>query len=305
MALIFIFIDGLGIGPDHEQNPLADTWEGFTLFSGSPLHTSGFRSKTSAGKVVKSIDAQLGTEGLPQSGTGQTTLFSGENAAKLLGRHHGPFPHTKIKPLLGTPSMFGKAKAAGYRCHFMNAYPDRFFEIAEKRNRWSCTTKMCIENEIRLNRQEDVWEERALTAEIFQDIWRKRLGINLPDISESNAADRIALAAEENDFVLYEYYLTDKAGHARDPDEAWEVLDRINRLLKALAETLDFNRNLLLISSDHGNVEDLSVKTHTLHPVPLLAYGTGAEVFKHSESLMDVTPAILQWLSSYARPKLS
>lgn len=302
MALIFIFIDGLGIGPDHEHNPLTDQWEGLSFFSGSPLHSSEFQSRSDSHWVVTSLDARLGIDGLPQSGTGQTTLFSGENAAGLLGRHHGPYPHTKIKPLLSTPSMFGKAKQMGYRCHFLNAYPERFFEIAEKRNRWSCTTKMCIENDIRLNREEDVLKGRALTAEIFQDIWRKRLGINLPDITEHTAAERIASAAENNDLVLYEYYLTDKAGHGKDGAEAEEAISRIDRLLQAVAGTVDFERNLLLICSDHGNIEDLSTKTHTMHPVPLLAYGTGAKVFSETKSLTDVRPAIMKWLSLYEHP---
>lgn len=300
MALIFNFIDGLGIGPGAGYNPLSQrTWEGLEFFSGSPLYKERFEERVKNGQVVKSADARLEVEGLPQSGTGQTTLFSGHNAAKYLGRHHGPFPHSKIKPFLGEPSMFGQARKQGYRCHFMNAYPDRFFEMAEKRNRWSCTTKMCIENGIRLNREEDVWNDRAITAEIYQDVWRKRLGIDLPDIDEYRAAQRLSAAAAEHDFLLYEYYLTDKAGHAMDPVEAAEALNRIDRLLQAVAGVIDFQQHLLLICSDHGNVEDLSGKTHTLNPVPLMAYGIGADEFKSVNTLTEVTPAIINWLSRY------
>lgn len=306
MALIFIFIDGLGIGEPGEFNPLSNnTWRGFEAFSGSPLVSDKFKSAAFADHHVTRIDACLGVEGLPQSGTGQATLFSGENASKLLGRHHGPYPHTKIKPLLGKPSIFGKAAAMGYRCHFMNAYPDRFFEYAEKHNRWSCTTKMCIENGIRLNREEDVREERAITAEIFQDIWQKRLGIDLPDINEKDAAGRIDRAADLYDIILYEYYLTDKAGHAKDTTEAADALTRIDQLLNAVNNQMDFTRHCVLICSDHGNVEDLSTKTHTRNNVPLMVKGRGAGAFGEVASLIDITPAMLTWLQKFRSPKPS
>lgn len=302
MGLIFIFIDGLGIGPEASENPLDQSWNGFELFSGEKLTAESFRVDVNDYRVVKPIDANLGVDGLPQSGTGQTSLFSGENAARLLGRHHGPYPHTKIKPLLGTPSIFGKAKEMGFSCHFMNAYPDRFFEYAEKHNRWSCTTKMCIDNGIDLNREADVREDRAITAEIFQDIWQKRLNIDLPDIDENTAAKRLISAADHYDLILYEYYLTDKAGHEKNAGNAEEALTRISKLLQALYTMVNQSKHTVLICSDHGNVENLSVKTHTRNLVPLMVYGKGAEKFKNAESLTDVTPAILDWLNTFCNP---
>ena len=299
MSLIFIFIDGLGIGPSGKNNPFSEhSLPGLEWFAGGKLTSEEFREVARPEVTIRRIDAKLDVEGLPQSGTGQATLFSGQNAAKLLGRHHGPYPHTKIKPLLGASSMFGSAKEMGLKCHFMNAFPDRFFEYAEKRNRWSCTTKMCIENGIALNRVTDVREGRAITAEIFQDIWQSRLGIELPDIDEHTAAGRIFSAADRYDLVLYEFYLTDKAGHAKRKDEAIDALSRIDLLLGALAHSVDKSRHTLLITSDHGNIEDLSIKTHTMNPVPLLVYGSGAEKFTEITSLTEVSPALLNWLAA-------
>ena len=303
MGLLFIFIDGLGIGPDVENNPLYQhEWAGFEGFSTGKLTSGGFNAATSATHLTRSIDANLDVEGLPQSGTGQASLFSGENASKLLGRHHGPYPHTQIKPLLAEPSIFGKALKLGYRCHFMNAYPERFFEYAEKHNRWSCTTKMCISNGIRLNRTEDVLENRAITAEIYQDFWQKHLGINLPDIDEYEAARRLQRAAEQNDLVIYEFYLTDKAGHDKSHESAMDALSRIDKLLQALPAEFDFDNHTLFITSDHGNIEDLSVKTHTRNPVPLMVYGPGAELFSRAGTLTDVTPAAISWLQQFRNP---
>ena len=52
---------------------------------------------------------------------------------------------------------------------------------------------------------------------------------------------------------------------------------------------------LLVLCSDHGNIEDLSTHTHTRNPVPLVALGPGAdEVLQAAEDIADVTPAILR-----------
>jgi len=39
---------------------------------------------------------------------------------------------------------------------------------------------------------------------------------------------------------------------------------------------VDLSKNLVILTSDHGNLEDLSVKTHTRNPVPTLLWGLGA-----------------------------
>ncbi|MGD8426914.1 MAG: hypothetical protein PVH63_04735, partial [Balneolaceae bacterium] len=52
----------------------------------------------------------------------------------------------------------------------------------------------------------------------------------------------------------------------------------------------------IVLSSDHGNIEDLSTKTHTLNDVPLFCYGRGARHFSEAKSIMDVTPGILKVL---------
>ena len=51
----------------------------------------------------------------------------------------------------------------------------------------------------------------------------------------------------------------------------------------------------LIICSDHGNFEDISVKTHTLNPALTLTCGRHSEIL--SEKIKDLThikPAILE-----------
>ncbi len=93
---------------------------------------------------------------MPQSGTGQTTLFTGENASQVIGKHLGPYPHSGIKHLLQEQSIFQAVQQSGKKPYFMNAYPPIFFELSEKRNRWSCTTLMTKSANITLNSTEEV-----------------------------------------------------------------------------------------------------------------------------------------------------
>ena len=65
------------------------------------------------GTVFRAIDARLGVEGLPQSGTGQAALFTGVNAPRLAGRHYGPYPHSKTRPALTADNVFSRILRLG------------------------------------------------------------------------------------------------------------------------------------------------------------------------------------------------
>ncbi len=296
MAVLFVFVDGIGVGKNNSNNPLAsENLKLFSLFTGQNGVHSGCEERDFNGFLFKKIDANLDVEGLPQSGTGQTALFTGINASKKIGKHFGPFPHSEIKPLLREESIFHKTLEIGKTAHFLNAYPDIFFEKSEKRNRWSCTTLMTKSAGLHVNRLNDVLEERAITAEIIQSAWRTMLNLDVPQIEPEDAALRAIRALEMYDMVLYEYYLTDKAGHAQDRQMADKVLTVLDRfLMKILKEKKP--DDTLIICSDHGNLEDLKTKTHTRNPVPLFVAGD-TEPFKRATGILDVTPGILNVLS--------
>ncbi len=48
----------------------------------------------------------LGVEGLPQSGTGQTSIFCGVNASKIVGKHFGPYPYSTLIPIIKEKNIF-------------------------------------------------------------------------------------------------------------------------------------------------------------------------------------------------------
>lgn len=296
MSVIFLFIDGVGLGDEEAHNPfMQNSYDAFTSMTGGQAFTRKVEPFLNGKHLFKSVDATLGVEGLPQSGTGQTALFTGENAPGKIGKHFGPFPHSGIKHLLREQSIFNKAQKRGCSCHFMNAYPDIFFEKSRRRNRWSCTTLMAKSAGLPLNNAETVKKEQAITAGITQQGWREKLNIEIPEIDPEKAAARLLEKGKSYDLVLYEYYLTDKAGHSQKHEDAQRVLSIYNRFLSELIRNIR-KGDTLVLSSDHGNVEDLSTKTHTLNQVPLFAYGSGASAFEDAESIMDITPGILNIL---------
>lgn len=298
MAFFFLFIDGIGIGKTGDQNPFSNfKLPGFNYLTGNQKLDASMLSISKNNHVFKSIDACLGVEGLPQSGTGQTTLFSGVNASKIIGQHYGPYPHSKIKFLLEKESLFHKIIEIGKAPFFINAFPKVFFERASIRNRWSCCTLMTKSCGLNINSVEEVINGEAITAEILQDYWNKHLNINLSTITYLDAAERVNKALQKFDVVLMEYYLTDKAGHSMIKSYAVESINRVDRFLLALSDQIS-DEHTIVITSDHGNIEDLSVKTHTLNKVPLIVKGNKASYFEHASSLMDITPSILMALKN-------
>jgi hypothetical protein len=299
LRILFVFLDGVGLGPaDEEINPLvAAELPAFRRLAGGHPWSAATPTLVRDRHVFRPIDATLGMPGLPQSGTGQASLFTGVNGARLAGRHYGPYPHSRTRPAIAADNVFRRvARLDGTEAPdaaFANAYPPRFFSYAEARDRWTVTTRCCLDAGVRIRTLEDVLNGDALTADLTGELWRTRLGLPAPGLTEAEAGAHLVRIAEQHTFTLFEYFLPDKAGHSQSEERAAAVLASLDRFFTGVLDHLDATNTLLVISSDHGNLEDLSTKTHTLHPVPLIAYGRLAECFGGVTDLTGVTPAVL------------
>jgi phosphopentomutase len=95
--------------------------------------------------------------------------------------------------------------------------------------------------------------------------------------------------------TLYAHYATDTAGHERDIGRARVATERLDRFLAAVIDGLPQDL-LLVVASDHGNLEDVTAG-HTRNPALGLVAGSGhADLAGALNSLMDVTPTILRHL---------
>ena len=134
----------------------------------------------------------------------------------------------------------------------------------------------------------------ALSADITNERWGALGYPEMPVLSTQAAGRKLVEFTRKNDFVLYEYYFTDHAGHSQSMTEAQQVLQKLDGLLEGIFSTFDHSTMLMLMTSDHGNLEDLSTKTHTRNPVPLLCVGSRhREVADRVKNLVHVTPAIV------------
>ena len=294
--VLFLFWDGVGLGPGGARNPLDADWPALARLAGGQRWTAEAAPVRDGRHTFVPLDATLGVGGLPQSGTGQAALFTGENAARLHGRHFGPYPPTTVRGLVAERSVFARLVAAGVpaeRLAFANAYPGRFFRHLEAGGRPTVTTLAARAAGVRLRQRGDLEAGRALAADLTGETWRRLLDPAHEPISPSEAARRLAALLDDHAFVLSEFFLTDKAGHSRDADRARAVLAQLDRFAGALLDRLDPDRDLLVLSSDHGNLEDLGTKTHTRNPVPLVALGSGAGAFADARSILDVTPRVV------------
>ena len=246
--------------------------------------------------VLRALDACLGVPGLPQSATGQTALFTGVNAPALIGDHVTAQPTARLREVIGEHSLLKRAAEAGARVLLANVYSPQFWAWVEQgKRRLGASILTALAAGVPIPILDDLRAGRAVLWDIIHEVASGHLGFDLPLLPASEAGARLARLASEYELVLFESFLTDLAGHRRIEPE-W-VLSRLDDFLGGVLDHLPAEVTLVL-SSDHGNLEDVSTKAHTLNPVPLIAAGPGALHFRSAATLTDVAPIILALLGA-------
>lgn len=295
MRVLFIFFDGWGLGAnDPRVNPfLSTSLPILRELCGGKIPTNDNGRFHSARATLVPTDATLGVPGLPQSATGQTTIFTGVNAPRILGEHLGPYPNAALRDLLARDNLFQCLVAANRRVAFANAYPPIFFErLARNKARRSATAHAVHAAKVRYRDLEDLRNGRAVSVFVTNALWREH-GADVPLITARDAGKNLARLANENDLTVFEYFLTDAAGHKADPGFTTRVLEEVDQLLGGVLAEIAHDA-LVLTTSDHGNVEDSSAKRHTRNPVPTILIGAHqARIAPHIHALTDITPALV------------
>lgn len=302
---LLVFLDGVGIGPgDAAFNPFAAAHlpRLHALLGGRRLvaeHLDADGRILAEHAVLVAADATLGIPGLPQSGTGQTSLLTGRNAAAEYGRHFGPWVPTPVRPMLAAHNLLSRAAAAGATPAFANAYPlagadPRIFRRPAGPLLAAQAAGVLTRGAVELA------ERGAVASSITNERWRERLGSDVPDVTPEEAARTLARIAAGARMTLFAHYDTDYTGHRGALPAAIAALEKVDAFLGALVDALPEDA-LLIVSSDHGNLEDTRAG-HTTHPVPVLAAGAGRASFAEARSILDVAPGIARALGWPADP---
>lgn len=321
--MVFFFLDGVGIGDASESNPFFAAGTTFLPFykgnNGLP-----------DGTPVKPIDPLLGVDGIPQSATGQTSLYTGENVPALLTEHKGSYPNRPMRKLIKEKNILLRLRKKDLNAVFINAYPyhthlftnesvsileDGSFQFSDEyprlfKRRLSVTTCMMIANRLIPFGERDIMEENTIYQDysnsslILQVEAAKKAGefpgdveeVALPRFTPEKAAEILYNVSRKHDFVLYEYFQTDIYAHRSTFDERVRLIRDLDRLMGRLVSLMNKEEDTLLVTSDHGNIEAGGTRAHTRNPVPLVVWGKGERELRTGiDSLVDVTPAVLKF----------
>ncbi|MHB1420663.1 MAG: metalloenzyme [Bacillota bacterium] len=293
MRVGMIFIDGFGLGDeDRDINPMivADTPCLDALLDGQRLYKREKAVSSSAALIVP-LDATLGIPGIPQSATGQTTLWTGVNASRILGKHLRGFPNSRLKELLAEKGIFRRVLNLGKKATFANAFSPPFFELQGMPI--SASTAATLGAGLQVRNFQHLLDGQA----VYQDITHELLSVDYAYISRiapETAGERLARIMASQDYTLFEYFQTDIIGHQQDFAKAIRTIEMLDAFIGGVIKSTDFQNTTLVITSDHGNIEDMGSGDHTMNPVPAIIVGPGKDLGVNLTGLQDVTP----WMES-------
>jgi 2,3-bisphosphoglycerate-independent phosphoglycerate mutase len=237
--------------------------------------------------------------GRPQSATGQAVIMTGRNVPAEIGEHYGPKPSPAIRAILAENNLFKELTAHGKRGAFLDAYPPRFFEAINRGKRLrSALQEAAFEGGVPIRGVDDFYARRALSADWIGQGWRDVLGYpDAPVMSPAEAGARLAELAGESDFSLFTTWITDEIGHRGPLERGVKYLELFDSVMAGLLAAWNDHDGLILITSDHGNMEDLSIRNHTENDVPTVVVGAARHAFAEGfTSLMDITSHTLRLL---------
>jgi hypothetical protein len=309
--LVFIFLDGVGIGKQDHSNP---------FFLADPVYLKFFEgaSRLPNHLHITPIDPLLDTPGIPQSASGQTSLFSGTDVPSVLGKHTGSFPNRKMREILYHCNLLSLLKEKKISGQFINAYPVHDYLFSHEhihltpqgklifsdifpsvlRRKISVTTCMMIISQSIPCNERDIVEENAL----YQDFSNRSLierGLRLPVFSAPKAGEILYSQSQSYEFLLYEYFQTDWQGHRGTLESCTETVRQLDQMIQSLIDRMDPENQTVLITSDHGNLEDCSRRGHTRNLIPLFAWGRKARKLTAGiKKITDILPAVRQYFDT-------
>ncbi|MFN8377010.1 MAG: hypothetical protein U0694_29555 [Anaerolineae bacterium] len=305
MHILLIFLDGVGLGADDSAtNPFsaANIPTLLTLSNGKRWLQDTGRQQGSRALFVPT-DPRLGVPGRPQSGTSQAAILTGRNIPQLVGEHYGPKPNEATRKLLAEGNFFKELVAEGKRGAIINAYPPHLLrEIARGKRLPSSIQLASLEAGIPLYTIDQLYSGDALSEDWTGEGWRTHLSFeDTPVYTPFESGVRMVELSRRYDFAFFSHWITDTIGHRGTLADAVAALELIDAVMAGALSVWDDDEGLIIITSDHGNMEEMGSRKHTENDVPTVIIGSRRDEF--GDGLVDLTglvPRMRKFLFSAA-----
>lgn len=302
--VLLFFLDGVGLGGDDPAvNPFvtADLPHLTGLF-GPGWYLAG-RGRLVDGRGRASLvatDPNLGVAGRPQSATGQAVILSGRNVPAALGEHYGPKPNQAVRDEIDRGTLFSEVVSRGGTAALLTPYPQGYFDaIASGKRLYSSVPYAAVQAGLALMTADDLRAGRAISPGFTGEGWIRHLGYDdIPLYAPVDAGRRLAAIARDYTFSFFEHWPSDRAGHRGSLAEARAHLELIDGAIGGVLDGWHDEEGLLIITSDHGNIEDKRTRVHTVNPVPTILVGRGhAALAGEIRDLTDIARVVKKFLN--------
>ena len=295
------FLDGVGLGElDPEVNPFVTAeLPHLTNLLGEQWYWAERGRITTDRASFIPTDAQFGVEGRPQSATGQGVILSGRNISAAIGRHYGPKPNQAVRDEVNKGTLFDDVIKGGGTAALLTPYPQPYFDAINSGKRLYSTVPLATTNAgVRLRTADDLRHGRAVSPDFTGDGWRRQLGYeDMPQFTLFEAGQEIGRIAQTYTFSFFEHWPSDRLGHRGSLADARAHLEKIDAAVGGLLAAWNDTDGLLIITSDHGNIEDKSQRQHTENPVPTIIIGADHATYAQTvSSLIDIASVVRDFL---------
>ena len=208
--------------------------------------------------------------------------------------HYGPWPGPTLKAVLEAGTLFSEVRGSGGRAQLANVYPPGYFgAVAAGKQKENVPVYAAKAAGLSLQTLSDYRAGNAVSVDLTGE-YLQRLEPALPLLTPVDSGRRLAALAAQGNFTFFDFWPTDATGHRGSFAEAVALVEKLDAFLSGVVTGLD--GVTLLVTSDHGNLENKTTRSHTVAPVPLLVVGPGADGFAQASSLLDVAPLVRDFL---------
>ncbi|MEO8397325.1 MAG: hypothetical protein ABI700_30290, partial [Chloroflexota bacterium] len=146
----------------------------------------------------------------------------------------------------------------------------------------------------------EIYSGDALAVDWTNAGWRSDLGYSdTPIYTPEEGGRKMIELSRRYDFAFFSNWITDTIGHRGKVEDGVKILELFDAVMAGALAEWDDAEGLIVITSDHGNMENLSHGKHTENDVPTVIIGQEKARFAEGlHTLADLVPRMADFLFS-------